>query len=122
MRERPPSRDGGLPQKSSPAAVVPVAAVMVMARAAEAVVPVPVAAMTEVPAVVAVMRPVLGLLDRIAGGRGRLGRDRERSGLRGVGRGGEAQAGDRDRQGGGFEHGLSGACQHDRMLRVRSVA
>ncbi|SOR32617.1 protein of unknown function [Methylorubrum extorquens] len=58
--------------------MVPVTAVMVMARAAEAVMAVPMATVTHVAAVVTAVAAVLRLLDHVTGRRGRLGLDRER--------------------------------------------
>jgi hypothetical protein len=99
--------------------VIPVAAVMVMPRTAEAVVTVEMAAVVEVPMVVTAMRPVLRLRDHVTGRCGRLRLNREWSGLRGVRRRSEAQAGDRDRQCGDLDHGLSCASQHYRWLHFR---
>lgn len=113
-RRRPFKR----PSDRSPAAVIPVTAVMVMARAAEAVMAVPMATVTHVAAVVAAIAAVLRLLDHLTGRRGRLGLDRERGSLRSAGRRSEAQAGDRDRQCGDLDHGLSCASQHYRRLHL----
>lgn len=95
------------------------APVMMMARVVEAVVTVHVAAVVVVPAVVAV-RPVLHLLDGVAGRHCRLGLDRERGGLCGAGRRSEPEAGHCDRQGGGLDHGLPCACKHCRELPYHS--
>lgn len=93
-----------------------VVAVMVMARAMEVVMAVQVTASVKMPTVVAMMRPVLHLFDGVARRRSRFSRDRERSGLCGAGRRGEPEAGHRNRQGGGLDHGLSCACKHCRKL------
>jgi len=115
-RRRPFKRPSG----RSPAAVIPVTAVMMMARAAEPVMAVPMATVTHVAAVVAAITAVLRLLDHLTGRRGRLGLDRERGSLRSAGRRSEAQAGDRDRQCGDLDHGLSCASQHYRRLHLYS--
>ena len=98
--------------------MVVVATMMMMARVMEAVVAVHMAAVVVMPAVMAV-RAVLHLFDGIPCGCGRLGLDREWSGLCGAGRRGEPEAGHRNRQGGSLDHGLSCACKHCRELHFR---
>lgn len=115
-RRRPFRRPSG----RSPAAVVHVTAVVVMARATEAVVAVPMTTVTHVAAVVTAIAAVLRLLDHIASGCGRLGLDRERGSLRSARRRSEAQAGDRNRQCGDLDQGLSCASQHYRKLHLHS--
>ena len=90
-----------------------------MARAVEVAMAVEVAAMVIVPAVVPMVRPVLRLFDRVARLRGGLSLNRKRSGLCGAGRRGEPEAGHRNRQSGGLDHGLSCACKHCRELPYR---